>query len=254
MGEHLPWMKFYPRETLADGHFSGWSLEERGAWVTLILHNWTEGSLPSDLPALARLLHVDHQLIRGLWSAVGNRFIPHPDMPGRITSPRLEKEREAAQMLIKKRGEAGKKGASSRWDREKKRHGKRMANAYQPHASANATAMAKHSDPDPDPADQIQIQEQDERQPANTPPPGWLAEIAGEIGTALGRTSLGLGKDPERTLREFMRWRTAVGDPDLVAECVRLAKERGVVPSHLSWFVGWLETVPDGRLHRRASE
>lgn len=140
MGGHLAWFKIYAAETLSDERFSGWSVEERGAWFTLLLHAWREGSIPSDLAALARLLHVDAAAMRLLWDAIGDRFVDHPDHPGRLTSPRLEKEREAGQEMLAKKAAAGKAGATSRWDKKNRKHGNRMAGA------SDRNAMPMRSD------------------------------------------------------------------------------------------------------------
>jgi uncharacterized protein YdaU (DUF1376 family) len=138
----FPWFKIYAAETLSDEHFQGWTVDERGAWFTLILIAWREGSIPGDQTSLAKLLHVDGPAMRSLWSAIGSRFVEHPDYPGRLTSPRLEKEREKAEQLAEKRGEAGKRGATSRWDKEKSKHGKRIRLLSQ----ADAVVLAKHSE------------------------------------------------------------------------------------------------------------
>jgi uncharacterized protein YdaU (DUF1376 family) len=138
----LPWFKIYAAETLSDEHFQGWTVEERGAWFTLILIAWREGSIPGDQTSIAKLLHVDGSAMRSLWSAIGSRFVDHPDHPGRLTSPRLEKERERAEKLAEKRGEAGKRGATSRWDKEKNKHGKRIRLLSQ----SDAVVVAKHSE------------------------------------------------------------------------------------------------------------
>jgi uncharacterized protein YdaU (DUF1376 family) len=122
----LPWFKVWAAETLSDERFQGWSIEERGAWFTLLLIAWREGSIPSDQPSLAKALHVDANAMRLLWSAIGDRFVPHLDVQNRLTSPRLEMQREEAQKLAAKRSGAGKRGATSRWAKRKRRDGKRM--------------------------------------------------------------------------------------------------------------------------------
>lgn len=151
----LPWFKVYAAETLSDERFQGWAVDERGAWFTLLLTAWREGSIPGDMASLARLLHVDASAMRSLWSAIGDRFIPHPDVPGRLTSPRLEMEREEAEKLREKKSEAGKRGATSRWETEKRRHSKRMrvprANGATPMANDSAQLSTAQSRTDPPP-------------------------------------------------------------------------------------------------------
>jgi hypothetical protein len=140
----IPWFKMYAAETLSDERFQGWTVDERGAWLTLLLVAWREGSIPSDQGSLARLLHVDSNVMRLLWSAIGNRFVPHEDHPGRLTSPRLEIEREDAARLIQKRAKAGEAGATSRWHKAKRENSKRIANA----CDGDATSMRFDGDQD----------------------------------------------------------------------------------------------------------
>jgi hypothetical protein len=144
-GIELPWMKMYPAETLSDSNFQGWDISERGAWFTLVLVAWREGSIPSDQSAIARLLHVDGGAMRGIWSAIGSRFVEHPDYPGRLTSPRLEEEREEAIALHAQKSKSGKAGAISRWGAIRKRgNGTAMALPSQD----DATALANDGDQD----------------------------------------------------------------------------------------------------------
>jgi uncharacterized protein YdaU (DUF1376 family) len=129
-GELLPYFKLFPAETLADERFAGWTLEERGAWLSLLLHAWVNGSIPADEASIARILHVDAVAMRSLWVGIADRFIPHPDALGRLTSRRLELEREDATA----KSRAGVKAAKSRW---KKTH----ATAMRPQCDRNAVAM-----------------------------------------------------------------------------------------------------------------
>lgn len=249
----FPWMKLYPRETLSDGNFSSWSLEERGAWLTLVLHNWIEGSLPADQTSLARVLHVDPQTMRGLWSALGSRFIPHPGMPGRLTSPRLEIEREKAKEMAEKRSAAGSKAITARWDKAKARHTKRIRNEYATDTNevrsdtntGTGTGTDSGSGSGADPASQKtgRLADLD----------AGLVSVAKKLGAAYGRQGpLGAGRDWNRVCSSFGRWLEAVGEDALVAECLRIAKEQNVEPSHLSWWPGWLDTVADADLARSA--
>jgi hypothetical protein len=139
---HLDWMKFYPGETLADGRFQAWTMDERGAWFSLVLQCWRDGSIPAGVTAIGRLLHVDTQDATRIWSAIGDRFSPHPTEAGRLISPRLEEEREKALAIASIRSDAGTKGATSRWHKPKPTHGKRMRQPSQTDSGANAEAVA----------------------------------------------------------------------------------------------------------------
>jgi uncharacterized protein YdaU (DUF1376 family) len=134
--DFLPYLKFYPAETLADERFAGWDMAERGTWFTLILHAWNNGSIPSDEGALARIARMKPAAFRKVWAAISDRFIPHPEQPGRLTSRRLEQEREEARA----KSAAGRKGAESRW--------RKGAPEMQPLDPTTPVAMRSHSDGD----------------------------------------------------------------------------------------------------------
>lgn len=165
MADFLPWFKVYPSEALSDERFASWTLAERGAWFTLLLVAWREGSVPADPAALARLLHADATALQSHWQAIGDRFVEHPDHPGRLTSPRLEREREAGMKLLKKKSEAGKVGATSRWDKKKQKNGSRISAA----SSRNATGMRFDSASGQD-QDQDQPQDDDDNAAAARAP------------------------------------------------------------------------------------
>ena len=141
----LPYFKFYPAETLADERFSVWTHEQRGVWLTLVLHAWVNGSIPASEVALARILHVDATAFRSLWDAIGDRFEHLNNLPpDRLSSPRLEREREE----VLERSEAGKKGAKHRWSKGKNKD----ATAMRPqcdrirHRNAGSYAIKIRSD------------------------------------------------------------------------------------------------------------
>jgi uncharacterized protein YdaU (DUF1376 family) len=241
-GDLLPYFKVYPAETLADERFSGWTVAERGAWFSLILHAWVNGSIPADEVSLARILHVDATAMRSLWQGIADRFIPHPDLPeGRLTSRRLEEEREDAIA----RAEAGKKGAKSRWAKGNRRD----ATAMRPQCDRNAVpSVVLMPTAQPSPA---------QRSPAQ-PTGSASAEsgLAGEerrllvfreaLGQRLGLPGpIAVGKDPDEVVEFFQSQREAVGDEPLLTECCDLAAKSSTgPPAHLSWFVGWLKKLP----------
>lgn len=251
----LPWFKVYARDMLADSRFSSWTLEERGAWMTLLCHNWHDGAIPAGLTAQARLLHVDAADMSRIWSAIGDRFSPHPTDPGLLVSPRLEEERDKADQLIAKRADAGGKGATARWQKQKRPHGKRIRLSSTGPDKGNATKMATDAKPDRQkpacqpPASSPQITE------ASQTEADGLA--GGNTGSALllFRSQLAerldlpkavaVGKDPERVVAFFESQIAAVGEECVLNDCVQMAKKStNGTPSALSWFVGWLERLP----------
>jgi hypothetical protein len=126
-GMVLPYWKSYAADTLSDSRFQSWDLAERGAFYTLLNVQWREGAIPGDMTALAKLLHVDSGAMRSLWSAIGDRFIPHPDHPGKLANPRMEEEREEALAMVNQKKRAGKLGAESRWSGLRKQRSTAMA-------------------------------------------------------------------------------------------------------------------------------
>jgi uncharacterized protein YdaU (DUF1376 family) len=242
-GYDLPWFKMYAAETLSDENFLGWSVEERGAWITLLCHQWREGSIPADLDRIACLLRLDADAMRPqcerIWRRIADRFIPHPDLPGRLVSPRMEMEREEAMEVAKQKSDAAKKAATSRWSKGNRPH----ATAMRPHSDRNAPAMRPHA---------IQIQPSPE--PEQSQPAIGLAgeerrllvfrETLGERLGLPGPVGIG-GDDPAAVVAFFLAQREAVGDEPLLTECCDLAaKSTTGVPTTLAWFVGWFKKLP----------
>jgi uncharacterized protein YdaU (DUF1376 family) len=242
-GYELPWFKVYAAEVLSDENVSGYSMDERGAWFTLLCHQWREGSIPAEPDRIARLLRMDADAMRPqcerIWLRIADRFVPHPDLPGRLVSPRMEMEREEAKEVAEKKSGLAKKAASSRWSKENRPH----ASAVRPQCVGNAPAMRPHA---------IQIQPSPES--AQSQPT--VAGLAGEerrllvfretLGERLGLSGpVSIGKDPDAVVEFFLSQREAVGDESLLTECVDLAaKSTTGVPTTLAWFVGWLKKLP----------
>lgn len=78
---------------------------------------------------------------------------------------------------------------------------------------------------------------------------GLCERLAREFGH---KKPLGIGRDASRVVSSFARWLDTVGEDFTVSECARVARDKGVSPSHLSWWPGWLDTVTDDELHRWA--
>lgn len=229
----LPWFKCWAAETLSDERFQGWSCEERGAFWTLLCLQWREGSIPADPSLLRRFLHLDGPAFQGVWQAIGDRFGPSGEAPGRLENPRMADERHEVLNAIRMAKETGRQGADKRWGSSRGGNGGPIGGPSFRDGPPNARQDKIRQD-------EIKTDSQTE-----------VARLAGLVGSALGRKKApGLGRDPARTLSELSRWVDAVGVDETVAECVRLAQAHSVVPSHMSWFVGWLETVPDAKLRR----
>lgn len=87
------WFSFYVYEFMSDERVVAMTLEQVGAYVLLMLGQWINGSIPSDIPALARILKRTTAEMEILWAGVGPCFTPHPTESGRLIQKRLEEER-----------------------------------------------------------------------------------------------------------------------------------------------------------------
>lgn len=243
----LPWFPIYAADTLSDERFQGWDVEERGAWFTLICMCWREGSISSESDVLARALHVDSNRMRLLWSAIGSRFVDHPDFPGRLTSPRLEEEREKAQKISGERSKAGKIGANARWGKRNSAPVLRMApddKRIEEPLQSDATAMRLDALtvtlpditlPDSQTGNRLTDDDHD------------LETFRTELGTRtkLGRP-VGIGKDRDRVLKFFRDQLSRYPYEGFLADCVVQAeKSDNGIPTTLAWYVGWISQLPD---------
>lgn len=86
-----PAFQFYAADFLVDAAVKLMSLEERGAYVTLLAHAWIEGPLPGALPKLARLCEVSVGDMERIWPAIAPCWTTNAE--GFLVNPRLEKER-----------------------------------------------------------------------------------------------------------------------------------------------------------------
>lgn len=113
-----PAFQFYPKDFLTDEHVRLMSLQERGAYITLICQCWTEGSLPADVGALARLCGSPAAAFRRLWPALVPCFRAVSGRADRLTHPRLDLERRKQREYRRRQADAGKQGAESRWRKD----------------------------------------------------------------------------------------------------------------------------------------
>ena len=131
----------------------GWTAEERGHYMVLLMLSWDRGGLPEDLASLERL----SPGVTSCWALLEPKFPVGDD--GIRRNQRLEEHREKALKARLKRAEAGRKG------------GQRKAQAKPQQSSSNATAKLKQPEPEPEPYSSFQ-EEGGQRQPspAEDPP------------------------------------------------------------------------------------
>ena len=98
-----PFFSFYGRDFLAAT--AGWTAAERGHYLTLLIVQWEQGSIPGDLERLELV----SPGISQAWAVLEDKFPAGP--AGRRQNVRLEHERARAT----ERSEKASRSASRRW-------------------------------------------------------------------------------------------------------------------------------------------
>jgi uncharacterized protein YdaU (DUF1376 family) len=129
MSTKPPAFQFYPKDYETDEHVKMMSLEQEGAFLRLLCHQWLTGSIPADRPAQAKLCRVPAGKMARLWPGVAPCFADAGE--GRLMNPRMERQREAQARYSAERSQAGRRGAE-------KRHGSAIAQPSPSHSSATA--------------------------------------------------------------------------------------------------------------------
>lgn len=111
-----PFFAFYPYEFLSDERVLAMSLQQIGAYLLLIISQWINGSIPADVPTLARILKQTPEDLESLWAGVAPCFGPHPEMEGRLIQKRVEVERSKAISAMETERERKKKYREAKRD------------------------------------------------------------------------------------------------------------------------------------------
>jgi len=104
-----PAFQFYPNDFLSDANVIVMSLQERGAYITLVCICWQQGGLPAQVERLARLCGTPTATFQRLWPAISPCFRSVADGQ-RLLHPRLEKERKKQRAYRKAQSDKGKLG------------------------------------------------------------------------------------------------------------------------------------------------
>lgn len=112
-----PAFQFYATDFLGDPHVIAMTMEERGAYITLLCIAWEEGGIPSDPKLLRRLLgHMSARKFAAIWEAIE----PCWDRLGdKWIQPRMEKVREEQIAWREKSAAGGRKSGEARRRRAK---------------------------------------------------------------------------------------------------------------------------------------
>jgi uncharacterized protein YdaU (DUF1376 family) len=133
-----PAFQFYPDSFLADANVIVMTMAERGVYITLICICWQQGYIAADTAVLSKLCAMPLAAFNKLWPAVEKCFRPKGD---RMVHPRLDRERQKQAEFKRERSDAGKAGASKRWQKD----GSAMAQPSTENGTAIVLPMAKDS-------------------------------------------------------------------------------------------------------------
>jgi uncharacterized protein YdaU (DUF1376 family) len=100
------WFPFFGRDFLAAT--TGWTADERGHYVTLLIVQWEQDGLPDDLKRLEMI----SPGVRRCWKTIADKFPVWKD--GKRRNTRLEHERSKSH----ERSERARQSASKRWAEE----------------------------------------------------------------------------------------------------------------------------------------
>jgi uncharacterized protein YdaU (DUF1376 family) len=104
-------MPFYVKEFLADEAVQLMDLDEVGAYTLLLLHQWTHGSVPSDIAALGKICkNTKAGPMRRIWRAMADKFPATSGDPNRLQNQKLERVRAEQEAFLENRRASGKAG------------------------------------------------------------------------------------------------------------------------------------------------
>ena len=119
----------------------GWTAEERGHYLTLLMLQWDRGSLPSETCDLERL----SPGVSKCWGILDSKFPACDD--GSRRNAKLEEHRCRCVQIREKRSQAAKSAASGRWSGDASRianasqtHSKRIAKVCHPTSTSTSTS------------------------------------------------------------------------------------------------------------------
>lgn len=130
-----PAFQFYPADFLSDVNVVMMNNRQLGCYIRLICYCWREGSIPNDLTKLAMLCHEEHEWLCHNWGSIAPCFDTTDDA-AQLVHPRLERERIKQQTYRNIKSQAGKRGATKRWDG--------ISKGWQSHASAIGLPLAEN--------------------------------------------------------------------------------------------------------------
>lgn len=141
--EKRPAYQWYPKDFGSDEHVRLMSYEQEGVYRALLDHAWLNGSIPADLPSIARMLSkgMTPKRLERLWPGIAPCWI---EGDGRLTNGRQERQRAESTAHKIERAVSGTRGAATRWKKDgsasDSANGSATSQPMAPHGSASAFA------------------------------------------------------------------------------------------------------------------
>lgn len=146
-----PAFQFYASDYLSSSKVQRMTLAAEGAYIRLLAYNWQDGSIPADIPTLAKLCKCRPQTMESLWNEYLAECFTVNGQPGRLVNPRLEEVRKKLLDHKAERSESGKKGAAKRWNEDGSANGSAI-NARR--GKQKSDTQIAHTDGDHNPIEQ----------------------------------------------------------------------------------------------------
>jgi uncharacterized protein YdaU (DUF1376 family) len=115
-----PAFQLYAKEFLQDEAVIAMELEAVGAYIILLCHQWTEGSIPADPALLARICRTTPERIEAIWPQLAVQF-PRKESHNakRLANRKLEVIRKERYNFNATQTQHGLNGAAARWHPER---------------------------------------------------------------------------------------------------------------------------------------
>jgi uncharacterized protein YdaU (DUF1376 family) len=132
------WMPFYVGDYLrATNRLTA---EQHGAYLLLILDQWTNGPLPNNDGVLAQIARMTPAAWRKAKPALIGYF---KVKDGQLVQKRVEQERERASTITEKRSQSGKAGAAGKWGEAVGKNGRALRSERMAEARRKGTHTAE---------------------------------------------------------------------------------------------------------------
>lgn len=218
-----PYLPFYGDDWFGSECVMLMTLAAQGAYLRLLWHAWRKGSIPNDPAQLARMVGAREDEFAALWPEIEPCWTVRRD---RLVQPHLEEIRQEAAASRKRRTEAGRKAAASRWDSE------RGANAVRSHSHGDAGECHPNSTPTPNSTP---------KEGGSPHPPeddrdesaiavngrGVAPPLLGGMRAGVGEDELDVGKAFDVLIQFGYRNRSATQSADVIAVLKRFAAQGG---------------------------